>query len=451
MFDTAKSTLFPLAFLVMLGIIVSFPTAALAQAPTTILPNHNPLFRDFMGLNVHSVGFKPAIYTPVCRLLRDYHPIDWDLGDDTSSIPPFPAARNGVDWDHEYGAWKSDGYDIDASLQFESIPISRWKNLPGDCLAYGQEFARAFGPSGSRKYVSCVEIGNEPGKFSPADYRTIFENMARGVRKRDPQLKIATCNVMIDGSDNYSQNISALKGLDSLYDIINVHSYAFSAMWPTWKHSYPEDPTIKFLDPIKKAIDWRNRNAPDKQVWLTEFGWDSSTKTPPAAGDAGKWIGNTDTQQAQYLVRSFLLFSSLGLDRAYIFYYDDNDDPTLFGSSGLTRHFAPKPSFYAVSHLYHTLAGYRFAKCVPNVSPGVDAYEYRSENNKQPYVWVLWSPTGSDRQEIVTLPSKGLRIIHSEFMPLKDGPAQAVPWQSLPDGRSEVTVGETPEYFWMSR
>lgn len=43
-----------------------------------------PRFREFMGLCGHTVLFKPELYAPVCRVVRDYHPLDWDLGDDTS-------------------------------------------------------------------------------------------------------------------------------------------------------------------------------------------------------------------------------------------------------------------------------------------------------------------------------------------------------------------------------
>src|SRR4051794_11268686 len=59
---------------------VSTPANAAGQtAGGTASKKVKPLFRDFMGLNVHSVVFKPDVYKPVCRLLRDYHPVVWDL------------------------------------------------------------------------------------------------------------------------------------------------------------------------------------------------------------------------------------------------------------------------------------------------------------------------------------------------------------------------------------
>ena len=51
-----------------------------------------PLFRDFMGLNVHTVQFKTELYKPVTRLLRDYHGFKWDVGDETDFPTRFPFA-----------------------------------------------------------------------------------------------------------------------------------------------------------------------------------------------------------------------------------------------------------------------------------------------------------------------------------------------------------------------
>src|SRR5262249_2688648 len=142
-----------------------------------------PPMRDFMGLNVHTVLFKPELYKPICRLVRDYHGLEWDLGDDSSYTPQFPFARNKVDWEALYGGWKKDGYTVDVCVMFEQIPTEKWKDLAKNAFSYGQSFGQFFGPSGTHKLAESIEIGNEPGKFNDADYRTVFENMARGLRQ----------------------------------------------------------------------------------------------------------------------------------------------------------------------------------------------------------------------------------------------------------------------------
>lgn len=409
-----------------------------------------PLFRDFMGLNVHSVGFKPGLYVPVCRLLRDYHPMAWDLGDDTGNATEFPQTRNNiVNWLDEYGSWVKAGFDIDVSLQFEQTPPEQWKNVPQDAFAYGRSFAQYFGPSGAHHLVGSAEIGNEPASYSDAQYRLVFENMARGLRAGDPHLPIATCNVAAANPDQYTKNISSIDGLQSLYDIINIHTYAFAEQYPTWRRSYPEDPTIKFLLPVTDMIAWRNANAPGKQIWVTEFGWDATTKPDLPTGDFSKWVGSTDTQQAQYLVRTFLVFSALDVDRAYIYYFNDDDAPTLHAASGLTRHFVPKPSYYAVSHLYRTLGSYRFTRVVAQETGSLYAYEYRNGSNSRERIWAVWSPTGSNREMDAVLPAPGGKVRRAEQMPLQAGPAPPASFSVRRDGKIAMKVGETPIYLWI--
>ena len=146
-----------------------------------------PLMKDFIGLNVHTVQFKPELYAPVARVLRNYHPIKWDFGDDTSAATTFPLAANRVNWAELYGSWKKSGYRTHASLMFDDIASGSWKNVERDANAYGLAFAKAFGPSAKEPLIDAVEIGNEPGKYDDATYRKLFEAMARGLRARRAQ------------------------------------------------------------------------------------------------------------------------------------------------------------------------------------------------------------------------------------------------------------------------
>ena len=169
-------------------------TATLGSFATTATAADQvkPLMKDFIGINGHTVQFKPDLYKPVCTVVRDYHPVEWDLGHETDVPTTFPLARNRVDWSQVYGSWKKAGYTVDASLMFESIKQAAWKDVPKDAKAYGLAFAKAFGPSSTR-LVDSAEVGNEPGKWNDADYRTMFEAMASGLRAGDPKLTIVTC------------------------------------------------------------------------------------------------------------------------------------------------------------------------------------------------------------------------------------------------------------------
>ncbi|RYG36254.1 hypothetical protein EON81_10320 [bacterium] len=433
----------------LLAFAIACGTATTTQQLAKPKPKAKPNMGDFIGLNTHTVQFKTDLYRPVTRSLRNYHPMEWDFNDsDPSKHREFPVTHNQINWMDLYGKWKKEGFTIDASAQFESMDPDKWKDIPKDAYQYGESFAKYFGSTG-QNVVETIEVGNEPMKFSEAQYRSMFENMAKGVRKGDPKMLISTCAVALGKADQWSKDVEILKGLEPLYDILNVHSYAFSEGWPTWKRSFPEDPKINYLKQIQGIIDWRDKNAPGKQVWVTEFGWDSSTKKSTATGEEGKWVGNSDTEQARYIVRSYLVFSGMEVDRAHLYWFDDNDAPSLHGSSGLTRHFQPKPSYHSTAHLLKTLEGYRFSREVVKRPGEVYAYEYVPVTGSGDRIWAVWSPTGSDRKAEVTLPSPKGKVVRAERMPLKEGAPEKVSTTAVAGGGVKLQVDESPTYLWV--
>jgi len=170
---------------------------------------------------------------------------------------------------------------------FDDTLPPRWADLGRDAWAYGFQFARFFGPSGGQKLAEAVEIGNEPGKYDDASYRKLFENAAGGMRRGDPKLLIAMCAMYARPSGEYHKDLATVKGLEALYDVISVHSYPELEPYPTWRRSFPEDPRLDFLPNIREVIAWRDAQATGKQIWLTEFGWDATTRPRAKEGSSG--------------------------------------------------------------------------------------------------------------------------------------------------------------------
>ena len=418
----------------------------LASATAAPIDESRPLMRDFIGINGHTVQFKPDLYRPVCALVRDYHPVEWDLGKDTSVLPAFSFAKNGVDWSNVYGSWRKRQWTIDACLMFETINRDDWKDLDADAKAYGGAFAREFGPSGNRKLVDSVEIGNEPGKWSDADYTRIFKAMAEGIRAADPKLKIATCNLTTRKSGDYEKSVECVAEFPELFDILTVHSYAQLENWPTWRRSFPEDPKLPhYLQDVAALCEWRDAHTPGKPVWITEFGYDSTTQPNATSGDFAKWQGVTDEQQAQWLVRSLLVFSALPVERAYVYFFNDDDQPGLHASAGLTRHFQPKPTFHALAHLQRILGDCRFQEIVTNQPGHLRIHQYRNLAGK--IVWAVWSPTGEGKKFITTLENLPGKLTDIQRMPLT-GKSPAPPSvQVSPSGNFVAEVEENPLYL----
>ena len=398
-----------------------------------------------MGVNGHTVQFKPALYAKALRKVRDYHSFEWDMGKETDFVPRFPEARNRVNWNDVYGSWQKEGFETDLCVMLNATPPDSWKDLARDARAYGVAIAKAFGPSSERKLVSSIEVGNEPGNYPDEKYRALFEAMAKGLREGDPKVKIVTCNMIVGKSGGYEKSVDCVKGLEPLYDVLNIHTYAMADGWPTWRRSYPEDPAIKFLTTVQDLIEWRDRNAKGKEIWVTEFGWDATTKLNHKTGDFAKWDGNvSDEKQAQYLVRAWLLFSSMDVRRAYMYFFNDADEPAYHASSGLTRNFEPKASFHATAHLHRSLGEYRFAGAIEKKPGELYAFEYVHATDPKRKVLAAWSPTGSGRTATFEPRLGKSKLVRVEQMPLASGDAPSVETHG-----GKFTIGESPVYFWL--
>lgn len=431
-------------------VLVSLALCAISLSLTAAEPElPRPTMGDFMGVNGHTVQFKPELYSKVCRQVRDYHSFEWDMGNDSDYVPRFPEARNRVNWDTVYGAWQKSGFTNDVCIMFNNTPPSSWKNLEADAHAYGLAFAKAFGPSSAKKLVSSMEIGNEPGKYSDDQYRKLFQAMAKGAREGDSQMKILTCNMTTGKSGDYEKSVQCVEGLDSLYDVLNIHTYAMADGWPTWRRTYPEDPQAQFLKSVESLIEWRNKTARGKEVWVTEFGWDASTKPKPATGEAARWDGNvSDEQQAQYLVRSFLIFAGMDLQKAYLYFFNDSNEPSFHAASGITRNFEPKPSFHAVAHLYRTLGDFRFQRIVAQQTGQLYAYQFVHAEDPQRSVVVAWSPTKVGGPAEITLPIGKARVRRTEQMPLTANAPLEVNFEQVA-GSVKLSVTGSPVYLWL--
>jgi serine/threonine-protein kinase ATR len=196
------------------------------------------------------------------------------------------------------------------------------------------------------------------------------------------------------------------------------------------------------LQDLEALCKWRDAHAPGKPVWITEFGYDSSTKT--ANGESAKWVGVSDTQQAQWLVRSLLVFSAMPVQRAYVYFFNDEDQPSVHASSGITRHFKPKPAFHALRHLQRVLGDCRYARTVQNEAEGLRVQEYRSDAGTR--VWVVWLASGKDQSRDATLQHLPGKVALAERMPLgPETPACEVKQDSA--GNLEVRVDESPVYL----
>ncbi|MBQ7226672.1 MAG: hypothetical protein IJX02_08760 [Clostridia bacterium] len=153
--------------------------------------------------------------------------------------------------------------------------------------------------------------------------------------------------------------------------------------------------------------DWRDRYYPNMEIWLTEFGWDTnqSYKTSTSAHAYAEYTGRQ--VQAMWLVREYLLLSSIGVDRAAMYMSRDcGPEETAvgkYGSSGLVRfpieitannviQGNKKDSFYYIYTLKETLKDCTFAGEVESTNANVRIFKYVNGEGKAKYaVWCVTS------------------------------------------------------------
>lgn len=410
-------------------------------------PALHPLFGDFVGLCGHTVQFKPDLYAPVCGWVRDYHPVKWDLAGDTSRLPEWPFARNRVSWEQVYGSWHAKGLRISVCFQFDDM-AKDWKNIAADARAYARSFAENFGPGGKWPFVECVELGNEPGLYDDVSYRTLFEAMARGIREGNPRMKIATCNIEVGPSDRYWKGTDCLKGFEELYDVIRIHRYAIAEQWPVWRRTYPEDPKVPFLSSVQHLLDWRDKNAPGKAVWVSEFGWDACSTSPDPKGEWAKWVDSTDEEQAKWMVRSYLLFAEMGVDKAFAYFFNDKDEPKLHHSSGLTRNFQPKPAYHAIAWMLESLKGCRFKTVIRQSLDEGYVFEFSPEKTGHYSVWAVWHPTKEG--QVMNIKTGNRKFLRAELMPLAKEATESVAF-SVEEKTLTVTARTRPIFLWFDQ
>jgi hypothetical protein len=179
-------------------------------------------------------------------------------------------------------------------------------------------------------------------------------------------------------------------------------------------------------------------------VWVTEFGWDASSKTPDPKGEWAKWQDSTDEEQARWLVRSFFLFAEMGVEKAFVYFFNDEDEAKLHAASGLTRHYQPKPAYHAVAWMLRSMENYRFTKAVKKSLDDGYVFEFTPEKVGDPIIWAAWHPTKEAHP--LPLDLAGKKVLRQERMPLaKDEPTAT----AAPEATGALKVGERPILLWL--
>ena len=323
----------------------------------------------------------------------------------------------------------------------------------------------------NRNSITWIEAGNEPNGegndgFSPYEL-AVFTSTAYdghcgtviaptgsgvGVANANANVKLAMAGLAGVGV-RYIQAMSFWMEFNRpdgelALDAFNVHTYCKKLIKYNGYQVYvgvcPEIGNI--TEYVKMLCDWRDKYYPDKEVWLTEFGWD--TNTSYATENACHPYANFTAReiQAMWLVRAYFMFAEVGVDRAAMYMAQDlGDEETStgkYGTSGVISSSGEyKDSYYYISTLRNTMGDMHFAEVIESGNENV--WIYRFENNEGKSCYALWCPTMDDiRVDGYKLYIDGNKATLTEFANLEtSGISSSL---TVEGGTVTVNVSEKP-------
>ncbi len=454
---------------------------------------------EFMGTNAFIDD--PIDKISVVGFLREYHAWAWDEGAGESDYVGYPNSRNawspshaGVNWDFDayYKKLKEAGVTVSVCMQ-QTVPwlnkgSSNKANKPitGDedstdaasYIEHGEHMfqlaARYAGktvddsllklsPEQPRKsglgLVEYFENWNEPdadwngetSQFAPeelaamcsADYDGHMGTLGNtvGIKNADPGAKLVLAG-LISPKPSYIKKMMdwvSENRSDGKFpaDVLNIHYYASDDV-----HGIPPEED-HFQEKLERMNAFRELNLPDREMWITEMGYDTNPVTAVGAP--------TKLAQAQWILRSYLMAAASGFDRCAQYMLRDvtPGSSTMFDTSGLVSEkgkWEPKPSFYFVSAMRQSLKNMFYDADVVSGNENVMISRFRDRDSYKG-AYALWCPT-SDGTEVQNYPLKLMKgATKARLVVPEDGSMTgALSELEVKNGKVTVNVSETPVF-----
>jgi hypothetical protein len=357
-------------------------------------------------------------------------------------------------------------YAAHADFMFQYMARYGRTKVPDEQLKLAPNQARVSGLG----YLEYIENWNEPdgwwgGRsdyFSPYEYAAMSSadydghegtmGHDKGIKNADPHAKLVMSGIAIPSVDY----IRAMKfwfehnrkDRRFVFDVITIHHYSNSGGGQAVmeKGISPEEDDLRGV--MQKIADFRNEHLPDREVWMTEFGWDTNPVTPQAAPSA--------EVQGQWLVRAFLACLAGGMDRVAMFMLRDVNpkSSTQFDNSGLIGphgDYFVKPSWYYVYTLRNQLTGLVYRGEQDSGDKKVKIYTFQEPGGSRG-AYVLWCPT-TDGTEVKNYSLKlGGSPSSATLVTLQTGQKNGLSRKmTITAGAVQLNVSERPVFVQVDR
>ena len=345
-------------------------------------------------------------------------------------------------------------------------------------------------------YLSWIELGNEPegswngihnyysayqlAALTSAAYDGHCRTMVStdtvngyhlGLKNADPNMKGAMAGVSAVSNEYITAMCYWMKANRNdgkvAFDAFNVHCYMTKTITlangsKTTVGACPEEAGV--VNTLSQLIEIRDKYYPEKEVWITEFGWD--TNQSYATSTSSHAYSNEKTGvsysgrevQAMWLTRTYLLLSACGVDKATMYMCEDcgveDESVGKYGTAGVIGYRYDengnnvefkKESYYYLYTLKNTLGGYTFTKQIEAYDDNVYIYQYKTEDGKTAYaVWCGTSDGSVSNNYQLRIDGESATIIENENGNVY-GTKTDVTSDSL--GYISVNVSENPIYI----
>lgn len=413
---------------------------------------------DFIGVNAFIDD--PLDKLSAIGNVREYHNWSWTEGNGDPGYPGYPNNQNSFslfsgywNWDTYYSTLKSNGvfgYPVIqggvAWLNNSAAPpveANADTSAPASYVAHADNMFQYAARYGSVKVadnllklasdqtrlsgldtIHYIEDWNEQDAwwilpnnqpiFTPAVYAAMASadydgdqgRMPKtvGIKNADPNMKMVmgglsgqgqTIDVWESGIESYLDGIrtwaAAHRGGSFPADGINVHHYSFGANNAAVS---PEDDGVK--NALAKLVAYRDTNLPGKEIWITEFGYDTDATSPLHAPALG--ANSAEIVQGQWIVRSYLAALAAGFDRAFLYVLRDDctsNCSTQFSTAGITGvkgDWTPKPAFYFIATMRARLASFAWLGEQSSGNANVTVYKVKDPSSAKG-AYIVWAPT----------------------------------------------------------
>ena len=392
-----------------------------------------------------------------------------------SAMPPVAAGAD-VTLAASYVAHASFLYQYAARYGTKAVPTANLKLASGQTARTGLGLLRYY-EDGNEPDANWVNADGSP-LFSPAaaaamssaDYDGDQGRLGGtfGIKSADPAAQLVLAGLAGAGaSSDWLTNVTsyldgmrtwatAHRGGSFPADVLNVHDYCFGPDPFGTKNPRPgiAPEACGIATALAGVVAYRDQHLPGKEVWLTEFGYD----TDPGSRLRAPAIGSADAQavQGQWLVRTFLALMGSGIDRAFLFVSRDNctgsasacpGNDVQFSTSGVLTQKGdeqPKTAWYYLATVRARLGTMRYAGTAPSGKPNLSiARFYNTATNQGAYVlWMATSDGSVSNDYALALPGA---ISSATTVALTAGSASGTATPAAVSNHAvTLNVGETP-------